>query len=83
MGTVLIDNVFQATELFTHVISGGRDRKVMMTDLRSGNKRLAFICEENAPVLKMAATPDFSGIWVATSESTINYWVCIFYIILN
>lgn len=65
----------QATEAFTHVISGGRDRKVMMTDLRNTNKASVCICEESAPVLKMAAPPDFSSLWVATSESTINYWV--------
>uniref|UniRef100_A0A1B6DBC4 WD repeat-containing protein 48 homolog n=1 Tax=Clastoptera arizonana TaxID=38151 RepID=A0A1B6DBC4_9HEMI len=63
-----------ASDLFTHVISGGRDRKVIMTDLRSSSKHHVLICEESAPVLKMAATPDFSGIWIATSESTINYW---------
>lgn len=61
-----------ATEGFTHVISGGRDRKVMMTDLRT--KRHILICEENAPILKMALTPDNTGLWVATSESTINCW---------
>ncbi|XP_054266691.1 WD repeat-containing protein 48-like [Macrosteles quadrilineatus] len=63
-----------ATENFTHVISGGRDRKVLMTDLRNLNKQSICICEESAPILKMAAPPDFSGVWVATSESTINYW---------
>lgn len=67
--------LIQATEGFTHVISGGRDRKVMMTDLRNTNKASVCICEESAPVLKMAAPPDFSSLWVATSESTINYWV--------
>uniref|UniRef100_A0A1B6MI01 WD repeat-containing protein 48 homolog n=1 Tax=Graphocephala atropunctata TaxID=36148 RepID=A0A1B6MI01_9HEMI len=63
-----------ATEGFTHVISGGRDRKVLMTDLRNLNKASVCICEESAPVLKMAAPPDLTGLWVATSESTINYW---------
>lgn len=46
-----------------------------MTDLRT--KRHIVICEENAPILKMALTPDNMGLWVATSESTINCWVSI------
>lgn len=44
-------------------------------------ERYTVICEEKAPILKMAMTPDQSSIWVATSESTINNWVnslCIF-----
>ncbi|XP_039286276.1 WD repeat-containing protein 48 [Nilaparvata lugens] len=62
-----------ATEGFSHVISGGRDKKVVMTDLKN-QKRQVVICEEKAPILKMVATPDPSGLWVATSDSTINYW---------
>lgn len=38
-------------------------------------ERYTVICEEKAPILKMAMTPDQSSIWVATSESTINNWV--------
>ncbi|XP_046745903.1 WD repeat-containing protein 48 [Diprion similis] len=62
-----------ATDTFSHVISGGRDRKVIMTELRATEK-CTVICEENAPILKMAMTPDQSSLWVATSESTINNW---------
>lgn len=46
----------------------------MMTEL-SYAERVTVICEEKAPILKMAMTPDQSSIWVATSESTINNWV--------
>jgi len=45
-----------------------------MTEL-SYAERYTVICEEKAPILKMAMTPDQSSIWVATSESTINNWV--------
>lgn len=65
---------FQATDTFSHVISGGRDKKVIMTELRSTDK-CTVICEEKAPILKMAMTPDQTSLWVATSESTINNWV--------
>ena len=44
--------VLQANEAFTHVYSGGRDRKVYCTDLRNPDIRL-LICEEKAPVLKV------------------------------
>lgn len=62
------------------MISGGRDKRVVMTEL-SYPERYTVICEEKAPVLKMAMTPDQSSIWVATSESTINNWVMVYYIV--
>ncbi|XP_012528857.1 WD repeat-containing protein 48 [Monomorium pharaonis] len=62
-----------ATDNFSHVISGGRDKRVVITEL-SYAERYTVICEEKAPILKMAMTPDQSSIWVATSESTINNW---------
>ncbi|XP_043272942.1 WD repeat-containing protein 48 [Venturia canescens] len=62
-----------ATDTFSHVISGGRDKRVIMTELRNPD-RYTVICEESAPILKMTMTPDQSSIWVATSESTINNW---------
>ncbi|XP_012285093.1 WD repeat-containing protein 48 [Orussus abietinus] len=62
-----------ATDTFSHVISGGRDKRVIMTELRNPD-HYTVICEEKAPILKMAMTPDQSSIWVATSESTINNW---------
>lgn len=46
-----------------------------MTELAYPTEKYTVICEEKAPILKMAMTPDQSSIWVATSESTINNWV--------
>lgn len=42
----------QVNDAFTHVYSGGRDRKIYCTDLRNPDIRV-FICEEKAPVLKV------------------------------
>ncbi|CAA9993792.1 unnamed protein product [Nesidiocoris tenuis] len=61
-----------ASESFGQVISGGRDKKIYITDLKT--KHSALLCDEEAPILKMAATPDFTGLWVATSNSSINFW---------
>lgn len=55
-------------------MSGGRDKKIFMTDLKNPNK-VQLVCNESAPVVKMVTTPDMSAIWVATSESSINCWV--------
>lgn len=57
-------------------MSGGRDKKIYMTDLKTPN-RVQLICNESAPIVKMVTTPDMSAIWVATSESSINCWVSI------
>lgn len=43
----------QVNDAFTHVYSGGRDRKIYCTDLRSPDIRV-LICEEKAPVLKVS-----------------------------
>jgi hypothetical protein len=66
--------MFQTTDNFSHVISGGRDRKIFMTDLRIPERRV-LICEESAPILKMVMAPDQGSLWVATSESCIKNWV--------
>lgn len=42
----------QVNEAFTHVYSGGRDKKIYCTDLRNPDIRV-LICEEKAPVLKV------------------------------
>lgn len=44
----------QVNEAFTHVYSGGRDKKIYCTDLRNPDIRV-LICEEKAPVLKVRA----------------------------
>lgn len=51
-----------------------------MTELSCYPERYTVICEEKAPVLKMVMTPDQSSIWVATSESSINNWVLLYFI---
>jgi WD repeat-containing protein 48 len=66
--------MFQTTDTFSHVISGGRDRKIFMTDVRIPDRRV-LVCEESAPILKMVMTPDQGSLWVATSESCIKNWV--------
>lgn len=45
----------QVNDAFTHVYSGGRDRKIYCTDLRNPDIRV-LICEEKAPVLKVCDT---------------------------
>lgn len=62
-------------------MSGGRDKKIYMTDLKNPN-RIQLICNETAPIVKMVTTPDMSAIWVATSESSINCWVNISIVLL-
>uniref|UniRef100_A0A8C8IA88 WD repeat-containing protein 48 n=1 Tax=Oncorhynchus tshawytscha TaxID=74940 RepID=A0A8C8IA88_ONCTS len=66
----------QVNEAFTHVYSGGRDRKIYCTDLRNPELRM-LICEEKAPVLKMeldrSADPP-TALWVSTTKSTVNKW---------
>ena len=44
-----------------------------MTDLRQ-SERHTLLCRESEPVLRMVLTPDMSGIWVATSDSSIRHW---------
>uniref|UniRef100_A0AAR5Q3H9 WD repeat-containing protein 55 homolog n=1 Tax=Dendroctonus ponderosae TaxID=77166 RepID=A0AAR5Q3H9_DENPD len=62
-----------ATENFTYLISGGRDKKVIMTDLKNVQNSV-LVCTEEAPVLKMCFTADQQGIWVSTSDSTVRCW---------
>uniref|UniRef100_A0A3Q4HDN5 WD repeat-containing protein 48 n=1 Tax=Neolamprologus brichardi TaxID=32507 RepID=A0A3Q4HDN5_NEOBR len=67
----------QVNEAFTHVYSGGRDKKIYCTDLRNPDIRV-LICEEKAPVLKMeldrSADPP-PAIWVSTTKSSVNKWM--------
>ncbi|KAL1775327.1 WD repeat-containing protein 48 isoform X2 [Sigmodon hispidus] len=66
----------QVNDAFTHVYSGGRDRKIYCTDLRNPDIRV-LICEEKSPVLKVeldrSADPP-PAIWVSTTKSTVNKW---------
>ena len=63
----------QPNETFTQVISGGRDHNIFLTDLRQSDRH-SLLARESGPVLKLVAAPDMSGLWVATSESTIRHW---------
>lgn len=64
----------QANENFTTLYSGGRDKKVIMTDLRNLDHH-AVVCETEAPILKIILTPpENNSIWVATTDSSIQNW---------
>ncbi|RWS28076.1 WD repeat-containing protein 48-like protein [Leptotrombidium deliense] len=64
----------QTNESFSVVYSGGRDKKLLMTDLRNPDNR-AVICEETAPILKIILVPpDYNSVWLATTDSSIKNW---------
>jgi len=63
----------QPNESFTQVVSSGRDANIFLTDLRQSDRH-SLICRESSPVLRMVLTPDMTGIWVATSDSSIKHW---------
>lgn len=48
---------------FTHVISGSRDKKIIMTELRNPTNNV-LVCEESSPVLSICHNYDQTGIWV-------------------
>lgn len=58
---------------FTHVISGSRDKKIYMTEIRNPYNSV-LVCEEKAPVLNMCYNLDHTGIWVTTWNSDIKMW---------
>ena len=63
----------QANESFNTVYSGGKDKKVFVTDLRS--ECHALLCEESAPVLKLLLEPPSCNyLWAATTDSSIKRW---------
>uniref|UniRef100_A0A8C1I3R3 WD repeat-containing protein 48 n=1 Tax=Cyprinus carpio carpio TaxID=630221 RepID=A0A8C1I3R3_CYPCA len=66
----------QVNEAFTHIYTGGRDRKIYCTDLRNPDLRV-LICEEKAPILTMeldkSADPP-QAVWVSTTKSVVNKW---------
>ena len=64
----------QANEHFNQVFSGGRDKKLIWTDLKNP-QNTAVICEETAPILKiLLVPPDHDNLWVATTNSEIKNW---------
>lgn len=50
-------------ENFSHVISGSRDKKVFITELRNPSNSI-LVCEEFAPVLSLCYNIDQTGVWV-------------------
>lgn len=58
------------TENFSHVISGSRDKKIFMTELRNPNNSV-LVCEESAPVLSLCYNIDQTAIWVS-----VNFILC-------
>ncbi|KAI1284988.1 WD repeat-containing protein 48 [Halotydeus destructor] len=63
----------QANDSFSVVYSAGRDRKIMATELKNPDNRVV-ICEEDAPVLKIAVSPQDDFLWAATTKSSIKSW---------
>lgn len=55
------------TENFTHVISGSRDKKIYMTEIRNPSNTV-LVCEESAAVLSLCYNIDQSGIWVCMEK---------------
>lgn len=66
--------IIQAPDSFNYVISGGRDRRVFLTDLKQTDRQV-LVCEEQYSVLRVVTTPDQQSMWVATTDSTIKNWV--------
>jgi WD40 repeat protein len=66
--------LIQAPDSFNYVISGGRDRRVYLTDLKQTDRQV-LVCEEQYSVLRVVTTPDQQSMWVATTDSTIKNWV--------
>lgn len=62
-------------ESFSKVYSGGRDCRVIATDLKSGNPSRTVILHENAPILKLLLVPnDPDRMWISTTNSSIRCW---------
>ena len=59
-----------SNDSFNTVYSGGRDKKIFITDLRS--ERHALFCEETAPVLRIVLLPD--SLWLSTTDSSLKNW---------
>ncbi|KAL0430297.1 UNVERIFIED_CONTAM: WD repeat-containing protein 48 [Sesamum radiatum] len=59
-----------STPTFSHVYSGGRDLSLYLTDLAT--RESVLLCTNEHPILQLALHDD--GIWVATSDSSVNRW---------
>lgn len=63
----------QTNDSFSIVYSGGRDKRVMMTDLKNIENSV-MICEESSPVLRLHLMPDNQSMWVSTTDSNVKRW---------
>lgn len=59
------------TDNFSHVISGSRDKRIYITELRNPSNSV-LVCEESAPVLSLCYNIDQSGVWVCTITAMLN-----------
>ncbi|XP_055387211.1 WD repeat-containing protein 48 homolog [Condylostylus longicornis] len=61
------------SENFQYVISGSRDKKICITELRNPTNNLV-VCEEKAPVLSLCYDIEKTAIWSTTWNSDIRCW---------
>eukprot|EP00039_Didymoeca_costata_P002501 m.60616 g.60616 ORF g.60616 m.60616 type:complete len:666 (+) comp11338_c1_seq2:229-2226(+) len=61
---------------FKTVYSGGRDKRVYITDLANSTASEAsvLVVEEEYPILNLEVTPDECDIWVSTTSSSVSKW---------
>jgi len=63
----------QTNDAFSVVYSAGRDKRIIMTDLKNIENGLV-ICEESAPVLRLLLMPDNQSMWISTTDSHVKRW---------
>ena len=63
----------QTNDAFSIVYSGGRDKRIVMTDLKNIENGL-IVCEESAPVLRLLLMPDNQSMWISTTDSNVKRW---------
>ena len=56
------------TDNFQYVISGSRDKKICITELRNPSNT-TVVCEEKAPVLSLCYDVDKTAVWVIYSNT--------------
>lgn len=61
------------TDNFQYVISGSRDKKICVTELRNPSN-ITKVCEEKAPVLSLCYDADKTAVWATTWNSDIRCW---------
>lgn len=67
---ILITGVWAllATDSFSHVVSGSRDKKIFVTELRNPSNR-TLICEEQSWIKSLCHNIDQTGIWVSRVQN--------------